>query len=128
MNFRPRTTIKGQALADFKVKFTYTNIVKVTGTAGIAQVAKVVEAQGENNSTLAKGDAEQWTLYVDYTSNDTGYGASIMLISPERHKIHCALCFGFKASNNEAEYEALITRLGLAKKLQARSIQIYSDS
>ena len=65
---------------------------------------------------------------MDDASNDTRSRACIMLISPEGHKIHCALCFGFKASNNEAEYEAFIAGLRLAKELQARSIQIYSDS
>ena len=43
---------------------------------------------------------------MDNASNDIGSEASRMLISPEGHKIHCAICFGFKASNNEAEYEA----------------------
>ena len=51
-----------------------------------------------------------------------------MLISLERHKIHCALRFEFKVSNNKTEYEALIAGLRLAKELQARSIQIYNDS
>ena len=35
------------------------------------------------------------------------------LISPEGHKIHCAIHFGFKASNNEVEYKALIVGLRL---------------
>ena len=52
----------------------------------------------------------------------------MMLISPEGHKIHCAICFGFKASNNEAEYEALIASLCLARKLQVRNVKIFSDS
>ena len=65
-----------------------------------------------------KWDAEQWTLYVNNTSNDTESGADIMLISPKGHKIHCALCFGFRASNNEAEYKALIAGLRLAKELR----------
>ena len=52
----------------------------------------------------------------------------MMLINPEGHKIHCALCFRFKTSNNEAKYESLITGLCLAKKLQACNIQICSDS
>ena len=60
----------------------------------------------------------------DRASNDTGSGADIMLISPEGHKILCALRFGFKALKNEAEYSALIAGLCLAKKLQARDIQI----
>ena len=38
----------------------------------------------------------------------------MMLISPEGHKIYCAIRFGFKASNNEAKYEALIASLRLA--------------
>ena len=65
---------------------------------------------------------------MDNTSNDTEFGVDIMLINPKGHKIHYALCFGFKASNNEAEYEALIAGLRLTKELQARNIQIYSDS
>ena len=51
-----------------------------------------------------------------------------MLINLEGHKIHCVLRFGFKASNNEAEYEALIVGLLLARELQSYNIQIYCDS
>ena len=65
---------------------------------------------------------------MDDNSSDTGSGAGIMLISPEGHKINCTLLFGFKASNKEVEYEALIWGLCLAKELQACNIQIYSDS
>ena len=65
---------------------------------------------------------------MDDAFNDTRSGAGIMLISLEEHKLHCVFCFGFKESNNEAEYEALIVGLRLAKELQARNIQIYSDS
>ena len=41
-----------------------------------------------------------------------------MLVSPEGNKITCALRFGFKASNNEVEYEALLAGLRLAKELK----------
>ena len=51
-----------------------------------------------------------------------------MLISPKGHKITCALKFGFKASNNEAEYEALLAGLRLAKKMKVGYLQIFSDS
>ena len=67
-------------------------------------------------------------IYVDGASNENGSGAGMMLVSLEGHKIHCALCFGFQMSNNKAEYEALITGLGLAKELQVRNLRIYSDS
>ena len=52
----------------------------------------------------------------------------MILISPEGHKIHCAMHFGFKASNNEAEYKALIAGLHLALELQVRNVKIFSDS
>ena len=65
---------------------------------------------------------------MDDTSNDIGFRADIMLISPEGHKIHCALPFGYKVSNNKVEYETLIEGLCLAKELQAFSIQIYNDA
>ena len=60
----------------------------------------------KENYVPIEGDVEQWTLYVDDASNDTRFGASMMLISPEGHKIHYIIRFGFKASNNEAEHEA----------------------
>ena len=49
-----------------------------------------------------------WKIFVDGSSTDEGAGAGIVLISPKDHKIHYALKFSFKASNNEAEYEALL--------------------
>ena len=51
-----------------------------------------------------------------------------MLISPKRHKIYCALHFGFQASNNKAKYEALIVGLRLARELQVRNLKLYNDS
>ena len=42
--------------------------------------------------------------------------------------MHCALWFRFKASNNEAEYEALIAGLNLAKEMKVESLDIYSNS
>ena len=39
-----------------------------------------------------------------------------------------ALCFQFKASNNEAEYEAMIAGLNLAKIMEAQQVVIFSDS
>ena len=41
VNFCPQTTIKGQALADFIIEFTYSDAAKVAGTANNAEVVKV---------------------------------------------------------------------------------------
>ena len=42
--------------------------------------------------------------------------------------MNCALRFGFEASNNEDEYEALIAGLELAKEMKVESLDIFSDS
>ena len=42
--------------------------------------------------------------------------------------MHYALRFGFKASNNEAEYEALIAGLKLAKEMKVESLKVFSES
>ena len=70
----------------------------------------------------------KWELYVDRSSNEGGSGVGLILVSPERHRMHCALRFRFKASNNEAKYEALIVGLNLAKEMKVKSLKIYSDS
>ena len=102
MNFCPRTTIKGQALAEF----TYADTTEVFGTVDNTEAAKVARALEEKNFTLAKEDGELWTLYVDSASNDTGSEVGIRLISPEGHKIHCALC-GNHAGGQSLVFKAL---------------------
>ena len=39
-----------------------------------------------------------------------------------------ALHFDFNASNNEVEYETLITGLKLAKEVEVKSLKVHSDS
>ncbi|XP_024030692.1 uncharacterized protein LOC112094323 [Morus notabilis] len=67
-------------------------------------------------------------LYVDGALNDNGSGAGVLLISPEGHKITSVVRFKLKASNNEAEYEALIAGLRLACHLKIERLSIFSDS
>ena len=65
---------------------------------------------------------------MDGSSNEGGSGADLILIRPKGHRMHSALRFGFQASNNEVEYEALISRLHLAKEMKVESLEIYRDS
>ena len=51
-----------------------------------------------------------------------------MLMSPEGRTIRCAIHFSFKATNNDAEYEALIAGLKLAVKLKINHLKVFSDS
>ena len=113
----PLNDDKRTSLSDFIAEFTFSNAAKVTGTANSTEAAKAAGVRERDDSVPTKGDAEQWTLYVDSASNDIGSGAGMMLFSPKGHKIHCAIHFEFKASNNEDEYEALIAGLCLEREL-----------
>ena len=58
----------------------------------------------------------------------TGLGAGVVLTSPKGDKIKYVLQVHFAASNNVAEYEALIHGLWLAKELGIRRILCYGDA
>ncbi|XP_068486581.1 uncharacterized protein [Phaseolus vulgaris] len=69
-----------------------------------------------------------WVLSVDGSSNQQGSGADVILEGPNGLLIEQALRFSFKASNNQAEYEALVAGMLLAKEMGARSLLVKSDS
>ena len=83
---------------------------------------------------LSSADAHQeesnfrWVLSVDGSFNQQGSGAGIILEGPNGLLIEQALRFVFKESNNQAEYEALIAGMLLAKEMGARSLLAKSDS
>ena len=58
-----------------------------------------------------------------------GARASIVLISPKGDKMKYVLQINFKkASNNEAEYKALLHDMRMAKACRATQLIIYGDS
>ena len=59
---------------------------------------------------------------MDGSSNLKDGGAGIILEGPKGVIIEQSLRFGFKASNNQAEYEDLIACLQLAKEMGATSL------
>ncbi|GAV69862.1 RVT_3 domain-containing protein [Cephalotus follicularis] len=69
-----------------------------------------------------------WKLSVDGFSCITSSGAGLVLTSPDGWTLEYALRFGFKATNNEAEWEALIVGLTIAKHLEVRKVEASSDS
>ena len=96
IRYKPKTAIKRQVLADFVMEFTPTEL-------------------GED--TRGMPDLPIWKLFIDGAANAQGSGAGLILTSPEGIDIEYALRFGFQASNNEAEYEAVIAGLNLAHSI-----------
>ncbi|XP_021598923.2 uncharacterized protein LOC110604950 [Manihot esculenta] len=120
LEYRPRTTIKSQALADFIAECSFNE--------------KQAEP-GEASSGTSEGGREwqsprefSWKLYVDGASSTRGSGARIMLKGPEGFKVCYALRLGFKTSNNVSEYEALINEMLIAMEVGATDLEINSDS
>lgn len=67
-------------------------------------------------------------LYVDGASSRHGLGVGIRLESPTGEVLEQSFRPEFKASNNEAAYEALIAGLRLAKEIGVKRIQALCDS
>ncbi|XP_068476554.1 uncharacterized protein [Phaseolus vulgaris] len=103
IKYEPRGSIKGQIFADFVVELS----------SEIAQNAK---------------NDFRWVLSVDGSSNQLGSGAGVILERPNDVLIEQSLRFAFKPSNNQAEYEALIAEILLAKEMGAKVLMAKSDS
>lgn len=67
-------------------------------------------------------------MYVDGASNSRGSGAGIVLLSPNGVLHEIALSLKFDASNNETEYEALLSGLKTAREIGIEELIVYSDS
>jgi len=65
---------------------------------------------------------------VDGSSNQQGSGAGVILEGLDGLLIDQALRFAFKASNNQAEYEALIAGMLLAEEIGEKGLLAKNDS
>ena len=67
-------------------------------------------------------------LHFDGASKTKSSGAGLIIQSPEGFTIEYAMKLDFPTTNNEAEYEALIAGLNLARVLRAKNLRVYGDS
>jgi ribonuclease HI len=66
-------------------------------------------------------------MYFDGSLNLEGAGANIRFISPQGDHLKYVLQIHYKASNNDAEYEALIHGLRIAVSLGIKRLIAYDD-
>src|SRR5262249_378174 len=69
-----------------------------------------------------------WLLYFDGALNSKGRGIGAVLLSPEGGTIPLAHQLTFPATNNVAEYEALLSGLKMALILKVKDLRIIGDS
>jgi hypothetical protein len=72
--------------------------------------------------------AECWTLYFDGSVMKTGAGAGLLFISPLGEHMRYVVCLHFPASNNMAEYEALLCGLIIAIETGIKRLDVKGDS
>jgi ribonuclease HI len=104
ISFAPRKAIKSQVLADFLAKWVDTQL------------------------PAAPIQAELWTMYFDGSLMKTGAGAGLLFISPLGKHVRYVLHLHFPASNNVAEYEALVNGLRITVELGVRRLDARGDS
>ncbi|GJR46181.1 reverse transcriptase domain-containing protein [Tanacetum coccineum] len=106
---RPRTSIKGQILADF-----------------------IVERLDEESPDELMAEPEElpkpWTLFTDGSSCIDGSRAGLIWTNLEGVEFTYAMRFRFEATNNEVEYEALIAGLRIAEQMGVKNLQANVDS
>ena len=67
-------------------------------------------------------------MYVDGAVNQRRSKVGLVLITPERATIEKSLKLGFSATNNEAEYEALLQGMAMVQKMGGKVVKMFSDS
>ncbi|GKC85410.1 reverse transcriptase domain-containing protein [Tanacetum coccineum] len=73
-------------------------------------------------TTKAMGVVHRWIILCRRPR------AGLILINPEGAEFTYAMRFRFKATNNEAKYEALIAGLRIAKQMDVKNLQAHVDS
>jgi hypothetical protein len=102
--YAPRKAIKSQILADFVVEWKDTQLPP-------PQI-----------------QAECWTLYFDGSVMKTGAGAGLLFVSPLGKQMRYAVRLHFPASNNMAEYEALLCGLKISIEIGIKRLNVRGDS
>ena len=92
IKYMPRTSVKGQVLADLIAKFVEPPIAIADEGQNI--VGKLV-------GTISVQEPLRWKVYADGAANQRGSGVGLVLISPKKIIIEKSLRLGFSAINIE---------------------------
>ncbi|KFK41085.1 hypothetical protein AALP_AA2G084100 [Arabis alpina] len=103
IEYKGRTCNKSQVLVDFLIELP-------------------------EDQTTKEVRPEIWELHVEGSSSKNGSGIGIRLASPTCEILEQSFRLGFRASNNEAEYEAIIARIRLAQGLNIKHVHALCDS
>ncbi|KAK1608287.1 hypothetical protein QYE76_031960 [Lolium multiflorum] len=104
ITYKARTAVKSQVLADFVADWT------------------------EAPDASLEPEPETWVMHFDGSKQHQGSGAGVTLKSPTGEELQYVLQIHFEATNNMAEYEALLHGLRIAKEIGIKHIICCGDS
>ena len=102
LRYESPKAIKGQAIADFIVD--------------------------HRDNSIGSVDIMPWTLFFDGSVCTHGCGIGLVIISPRGASFEFAYTIKPYATNNQAEYEAVLKGLQLLKEVEADAVKIMGDS
>jgi ribonuclease HI len=109
-------------LGEFEIEFCPKQAIKSQILAGF------VSESTEIQMPPPKKRPEHWIMYFDGALDLEGAGDGVLLISPQEEQLKYVLQIHYKASNNGAEYEALIHGLRIAVSLGIKRLLALGDS
>ncbi|XP_076893594.1 uncharacterized protein LOC143545302 [Bidens hawaiensis] len=89
---------------------------------------KETECLNEQQPQVPPELGQVWSLFTDGAPSSEGCGAGLRLVNPEGHEFTYAIKLDFKSTYNEAEYEAFLAGLRIAKKLGVKHLEARVDS
>ena len=98
--------MKRQVLADFVAEFSPRN-------------------KGE---MVCHVESHPWRVFVDGASSTMRAGVGFVIVTSTGIQLEHSFRLGFRASNNEAKYEALLVGLRTVLGMGTRDVEIYLDS
>ena len=115
----PRTSVKGQVLADLVAEFTETPLIDRLEEQNM---------DGKSVGIISLQEPLSRKVYVNGAANHRGSRVELVLVSPEKITIEKSLKLRFSATNNEAEYEALLAGMTMVQKMGGKAMEIFSNS
>src|SRR3954452_19656547 len=104
IHYKAKNAIKSQVLADFIANWT------------------------EASEGAPMPEPEPWIMHFDGSKRHQGSGAGVTLKSPTGEELKYVIQIYFTATNNMAEYEALLHGLRIAKEIEIKHLICCGDS
>ena len=108
------------AMSEFDLRYESAKAVKGQAVANF-----IVQHCGPE---LTMVDLVPWTLFFDGSSCGNGSGIGVVLIFPWGANFEFSFPIEPSATNNQAEYRAILKGIQLLREIEANAVEIFGDS